>query len=180
MGQRSLCLNPCNGFSVHWSESRIHTICSHRLSHLSDLTPLLLLCSVHFPLTSCLDTSFPVPPRLTRSPPPALYTFLGRPVLPIPEYEGVTAPNPAFSIPLPLVLIILDILCICFLSVFSTEMLSLWRQELGLLTVLPSRRHAAATQMFTEWMKEFLHGFICSSRPSVFERRENSLRAGEG
>ena len=27
--------------------------------------------------------------------------------------------------------IILDILCICFLSVFSTEMSSLWRQELG-------------------------------------------------
>ena len=177
MDQMSLCLNPCNGFSSHseWKLNSIQYTVSLAFCHLSDVTPLSssAQCTPHS--TSCLDTFFPVPPWLTLSPPPGLYTFLGRPVLPILEYRdhcpksGILYPSSSSAYH---TWHFTYLFLICFLHWNVSSMKArTWFYSL----FYPLSWHAAANQVFTEWMKEFLHGFICSSRPSVFEWRENSL-----
>ena len=119
--------------------------------------------------TSCLDTFFPVPAWRTLSPPPGLYTFLGRPVLPILEYKG-SLPQIWHSL---LLLIILDILRICFLSVFSTEMLALWRQELGFAHCsTPSHDMQLLLKcLLNEWRNFFMGSFALAGHQCFSEER---------
>ena len=133
MGQRSLCLNPCNGFSGHseWMPNSIQYVVSSALRHLSDLTPLSPPLLSPLPLYFLLGYVLPCTPTAHTLTSSRSLHLLREACSAHPRVWRITAPNLVFSIPLPLVLIILDILCICFLSVFSTEMSSLWRQELG-------------------------------------------------